>query len=198
MACIRGSHHISTGQYWSRSIKCNQQWLSNSWAFSLRVASVESLLRGSSEHACCRRPLEGEIGLWWGAEAGRGQELGWACRLPPSPGSEEESEREGFPGQGPGHKGVAAGQKAHKWRMITPEHPRTGLGWPFPHCPADKALFRLRFSDLLICIPLPGLRLDLQPCFPKAGLPPHPPAPRGLLQPPLPNRVTRNAAPLLK
>lgn len=41
-----------------------------------------------------------------------------------------------------------------------------------------------------------GLICDL--VFPKAGLPPPPPVPRGLLQPPLPNSVTRNAAPLLK
>lgn len=73
-----------------------------------------------------------------------------------------------------------------------------GVAAPVPHRPHGQGPPPLRFPDLLICIPLQGSGLICDLVLQRRELPPPPPVPRGLLQPPLPNRVTRNAAPLLK
>lgn len=197
---ICGPHYISTGQYWSKSVKCSQQWLSKSLEHSVsengqcRIGATEAALSMPVEGGQ-RREREDSDDDWrlrearnWAGPAGR--LLQWRTFQTKDLGTKVC---------------VATAQKAPKWCIVRPEHPTacltpvwTRVAIPVPHLPQDRPLLPLRFPDLHSCIPLPGLRLDLQPCFPKAGLTPPPPAPRGLLQPPLPNRVTRNAAPLLK
>lgn len=94
---------------------------------------------------------------------------------------------EGFPDQRPGHKGMCGNRSESSYMMhrkariaLNLPSPGRRLGWPFsPPLPQDRTLLRLRFPDLLICTPLARPRLDLQPCFPKAGLPPLPQPPGG-------------------
>lgn len=160
---------------------------------------------GSTEHTFCGGPEEGEIGSWWRRGPRRARH--WAgpagCPHPPGPRGGVQEGRP-FQAKDTVHRAVATAQKAdtkHTEAQNIPL-PAFPLSWarvrfqsPWPD---RQALLPLGFPDLLICIPLPELSLDLRPCFPKARLPLPPPVPWGLLQPPLPNPVTRNAAPLLK
>lgn len=115
-----GSHYISTGPYQSKAIKCSQQWLSNSWAFSRRMASVESALQ-KQLWGCLLQEARG----------GRNKALMMSRGLG-KPGAGLGLQAASFSRQqggvqGPGYKGMVTGQKAPKWCRIRPERPATCL-----------------------------------------------------------------------
>ena len=158
-----------------------------------------------SENAQCGTESGAARQLWecllWGLRRGQWARMtrggsgrpgtGRACRLPPSPRSKQEAKSRGASRPRTLCTKVwRLDQKALKWCARRPERPVTCFlpSWARvaapaldPHCPDSRALLLpIRFPDLLICIPLlplPGLRLDFRPCFPKASLPPPSPSP---------------------
>lgn len=171
-------------------------------AFSLGMPSVNPVLPASSENAAVGGLRRGE-----GARRRR-EARDWAGLQAASYPMQQQEGQEQRSFQDVLHQGVAADQSAPRWCTQRPEHPapcrspsraREGGPIPHPHCPNRGGPHPGQVPRLAhLRPPFQGSCLICDLVFPKAGLPPPPPVPRGLLQPPLPNSVTRNAAPLLK
>ena len=166
------------------------------------MPSVNPVLPASSENACCRRPEEGG----GGSDEERGQGLG----RPAGGLLSHAAARRPKAKELPGRAAPRCGNRSERSEMVHTEArtpcalpvPIPGQGGrPHPPPPLPQPGGPSSWSGSQTCSsasPFQGSGLICDLVFPKAGLPPPPPVPRGLLQPPLPNSVTRNAAPLLK
>ena len=101
------------------------------------------------------------------------------------------------------HQGVATDQSAHGGQnTLCPAGPHPGSGRaapsPTPTAPTTGALILVRFPDLLICLPLPGLRLDLRPCFSKGSAASPSPGPQGVASASITKLCDKKCGPLIK
>lgn len=109
------------------------------------------------------------------------------------------------------HQGVATDLSALRRCTQRPGHPapcpspswaREGGPIPRPHCPDCRrgrgALLPGRFPDLLICVPLPGLLLDLRPCFSKGSAASPSPGPQGVASASITKLCDKKCGPLIK
>ena len=184
------------GRCWSGSIKSSQPRLSASRAFRLGMPSVNPVLPASSENARCRRPEEGG----GGSDEERGQD--WpGLQAASYPMHQQGGQEDAL------HQGVAtdrsALRRAHRGQdTVRPARPHPGPGKavpsPAPTAPTAGALLPGRFPDLLICVPLPGLLLDLRPCFSKGSAASSSPGPQGVASASITKLCDKKCGPLIK
>ena len=111
--------------------------------------------------------------------------------------------------QGALHQGVATDRSALRRCTQRPGHPapcparpHPGPGRavpsPAPTAPTAGAILPGRFPDLLICVPLPGLLLDLRPCFSKGSAASSSPGPQGVASASITKLCDKKCGPLIK